>query len=178
MNPNAFPAATPRLSSKLDPLAKLKIVPVDDGPQTVVAQFNPKEVQIDKSVGWQDCPTKNGSIGLEYTGGKGARSISIELLFDRTEEKGASVREDLDALHALTMNVGSGAAVKRPPLVLVLWGDSMDHSIPNFPAVIESLSVKFQMFSSDGRVVRATATVKLKEAGTIKEGDEKKKKKH
>jgi len=162
-----------------DPLSKLKIIPVDEGPltRTVIAQFNPKEVQIDKSVGWTDQPTPTGSIGLQYTGGKGARSISLELLFDRSEVKGESVRGDLDALHALTMNVGAGIAKKRPPLVLVLWGDSMDHSIPNFPAVIESLSVKFQMFSTDGRVIRATATVKLKEAGTITDPDDKKRKK-
>lgn len=150
------------------PLAKLKILtlePNDAGDVRVVAQFNPKEVQIDRTVPWTPHPSKDDSLGLEYTGGT-ARTMSIELLFDAAEMS-RSIRKELDALYSLTQHLGTGKAQKRPPLLTVIWGDSVDESLPRFPAVIESLSVKYQMFSADGKVLRATATVKLKEAGSL-----------
>lgn len=158
--------AKPASLSVKHPLVRLKLVPAEPGPETVEAQFNPKEVQIDKTIGWQDHPAKDGSFGLEFTGGKGARTMSIELLFDGSEQC-RSVLPEIDKLNALTLNVGTAPALKRPPTVLVVWGAAVDEVLPRFPAVIESLSVKYQMFATDGRVLRATATVKLKEAGTI-----------
>jgi hypothetical protein len=39
--------------------------------------------------------------------------------------------------------------------------------VPTFKCVIESLSVKYTMFSDQGVPLRATCTVKLKEADTV-----------
>ena len=166
MNPKLFDKLPPRSSSQ-QAKSKLKILtlePKEDGDIRVEAHFNPKEVQIDRTVPWQAHPSKDDSLGLEYTGGS-ARSMSIELLFDGVEDC-RSVRAELDALQSLTENFGKGKAEKRPPLVTVVWGNSVE-ALPQFPAVVESLSVKCQMFSSDGKVLRATATVKLKEAGAL-----------
>jgi hypothetical protein len=150
----------------IEPTAKLKIIALDPKrEERVIAQFNPKEVQVDKAMQWQDHKSSDGTSGLEYTGG-GTRTISLELFFDGAEEA-RSVRPDLDALHSLTEHFGTAHGQKRPPVVMVIWGSSVDDSIPSFPAVIESLGVKYTMFSDDGKVVRATATVKLKEAGTM-----------
>jgi len=152
--------------SSKTPVARLKILTLDpkEADVRVVAQYNPKEVQIDQSMGWTDPPTKDRALGLEF-GGKGPRTMSIELLFDGAEEA-RSVRRELDALEGLTHNLGTGKDA-HPPRITVLWGESADDSLPRFPAVIESMSVKCQMFSADGKILRATATLKLKEAGTL-----------
>lgn len=160
-----FTKGLPRFEA-IQPTAKLKIIALDPSrTERVIAQFNPKEVQIEKAMTWKDHKAANGTSGLEYTGG-GIRTITLELFFDGVEDA-RSVRPDLDALQGLTEHFGTGDGEKRPPVVMVIWGDSMDDSIPSFPAVIESLSVKFQMFSAGGKVLRATANVKLKEAGTM-----------
>jgi hypothetical protein len=52
---------------------------------------------------------------------------------------------------------------RRPHLCVVKWGAT----VPKFTCVIESLSAKYTMFSDAGVPLRATCTVKLKEADTV-----------
>jgi hypothetical protein len=54
----------------------------------------------------------------------------------------------------------------RPHLCVVAWGDK---DLVNFRCVIESLAVKYTMFGTDGRMLRAVCNVKLKEARYRKE---------
>jgi len=150
-----------------DPRAKLKILALDPPRTThkVVAQFNPKEVQIDKAVPWQK-HNHRGTSKLEYTGSD-PRSMSLELLFDGFET-GQSVQPAIDDLNRLTEHIGTAVDEKRPPRVKVIWGPGTDSvSLPEFSGVVESVSVKYTMFSGDGVVLRATATVKLKEAPLV-----------
>jgi hypothetical protein len=53
--------------------------------------------------------------------------------------------------------------LRRPHMCVVTWGTT----VPTFKCVIESLSVKYTMFSDQGVPLRATCTVKLKEADTV-----------
>jgi hypothetical protein len=138
-----------------------------DGP-VVEAQYNPKELQIDKTVPWQKNPQANKSpekgIQLEFTGAEG-RTMSVELLFDGYETN-ESVAPKIDALNKMCSPVVAGSSnenERRPYMCLVKWGTT----IPTFKCVIESLSTKYTMFSDDGVPLRATCTVKLKEADTV-----------
>jgi phage protein U len=140
----------------------------DNTALTVHAQYNPKELQIDKSVPWQKNPQSNKApdkgIQLEFTGAEG-RSMSLELLFDGYEQK-ASVSGQVDMLNAMASPIKAGSSdenERRPHLCLVKWGDT----VPSFKCVIESLSTKYTMFSDNGVPLRATCTVKLKEADTV-----------
>ena len=67
----------------------------------VEAQFNPKELQVDKSVPWQKKSQANQAgqtgIQLEFTGAEG-RSLTLELLFDGFETK-KSVAKQVDDLN-------------------------------------------------------------------------------
>lgn len=153
-------------ASQKAPAAFLKILTLDprEADVCVTAQYNPKEIQIDQALKWNEHPAKQFELGLEF-GSKGPRTMSLELMFDGAEQA-RSVRPELDAIHGLTENLGKGK-LAHPPRVTVIWGDARGDSLPQFAAVIESLSVKYQMFSTDGKVLRATATVKLKEAGML-----------
>ena len=65
---------------------------------------------------------------------------------------------------ASVLEPGSADETKRRPhLCVVTWGTT----VPTFKCVIESLSVKYTMFSDQGVPLRATCTVKLKEADTV-----------
>jgi len=141
---------------------------VDDENLTVAAQYNPKELQIDKQVPWTKKSQANKSsdtgIQLEYTGADG-RSLTLELLFDGYETN-TSVAEKVNKLNEMA-SVWKPKSEKeeerRPHLCVVKWSET----VPKFTCVIESLSAKYTMFSPEGVPLRATCTLKLKEADTV-----------
>ena len=51
---------------------------------------------------------------------------------------------------------------KRPAQVMITWG-----GLPEFEGVIESIGAKYTMFLPSGTPVRATVTVKMKEANRL-----------
>ena len=68
-------------------MSKLLILGLDNGVQ-LTAQYNPKELGIDKSVPWQKSPTSSGDQPeLQFTSAEG-RSMSFELFFDEYESGG------------------------------------------------------------------------------------------
>ena len=67
---------------------KLTIVTVDGPSIMVTAQYNPKEIGIDKSVPWNKHKNPKGDIPmLEFTNAEN-RSMSLELFFDKFEAGG------------------------------------------------------------------------------------------
>jgi Contractile injection system tube protein len=166
-------------------LEKLTIKSIDKPTAefTVIAQYNPKELQIDQNVPWKkpDAATQEGSqkakaadedpIALEFVGAEG-RSITVELLFDSYEQKdSAPVVAAVGTLAALASVIKPGSSEekeRRPHQCMVTWGTTL----PKFKCVIESFSTKYTMFGTQGEPLRATCTVKLKEANAV----EKKKK--
>ena len=164
---------------------KLTIGSLDqpDEAHTVRAQYNPKELQVDQSVPWKkpDSANKTGSqknnakdedpIALEFTGAEG-RTMTVELLFDGYELDAGPARTlkvagqiaILEALARVRDPKSSEEKMRRPHQCIVSWGA---RGLPAFQCVIESLSTKYTMFSSDGEPLRATCTVKLKEAHAV-----------
>ncbi len=161
--------------------AKLTIGSLDDS-TTVSAQYNPKELQIDMNVPWKkpEAATKTGNqsgggsgsnpLEVEFTGAEG-RSMTIEMLFDGYEPDGGrtvDVRGEVDKLTKLATvrePTSNDEQKRRPHHCVISWGS---RGLPKFECVIESLSTKYSMFSSDGEPLRATCTVKLKEASVKK----------
>ncbi|HTE53309.1 MAG TPA: phage tail protein [Kofleriaceae bacterium] len=133
------------------------------------AYFNPKELSIDKKVPWnKHKSTKANNPVLEFTDAD-PKDLSIELLFDGYEGQVNVYDEYIAPLEEFTKII---EAKKRPPMVIFLWG-----KFPSFMGVIESLSTKYTMFLTNGTPVRATVTVKMKQADKLtvgtKEGEKK-----
>jgi len=163
------------------PTAKLTIGSLDESGVQVQAQYNPKELQVDQTVPWKkpDAANQTGTqkssssddpIALEFTGAEG-RTMSVELLFDQYEEFGggrvvnvASQVAILETLARVRDPKSSDEKMRRPHQCVVAWGG---RGLPSFKCVIESLSTKYTVFSSDGEPLRATCTVKLKEAHAV-----------
>jgi hypothetical protein len=134
----------------------------------VDAEYNPKELQVDLTVPWSKVSQANKSndkgIALEFTGAEG-RSMSLELLFDGYEKK-TSIADKVKTLSTLASVIDPNEkdeTKRRPHMCVVTWGTT----VPKFKCVIESLSTKYTMFSEKGDPLRATCTVKLKEADTV-----------
>lgn len=161
--------------------AKLTIGSLDESGLNVSAQYNPKELQVDQNVPWKkpEAATKTGSqtggggsspLEVEFTGAEG-RSMTIEMLFDGYEPDGGravDVRGEVDKLTKLATvrdPDSNDEQKRRPHHCVISWGS---RGLPKFECVIESLSTKYSMFSSEGEPLRATCTVKLKEASVKK----------
>lgn len=164
---------------------KLTIGSLDDTGLTVSAQYNPKELQVDRNVPWAKPPATNksnnkgkggggggadGGIRMEFTGAEG-RAMQVELLFDGYEVGGGTVLQSITDLETMatvrSSDPNAKSDLRRPHHCVVKWGD---RGLPSFKCVIQSLSVKYQAFSEDGLPLRATATVKLAEADTVQLG--------
>jgi hypothetical protein len=150
-----------RFSRNIEDKGRLLITAVDGFGGHVRAHFNPKEVQFDKKVNWNEKKAAgHNEPYFEYTSGT-PRSMTMELLFDRFEVKDETVEPELQTLQQMTMALDPKSkkeSERRPPLLKVTNGP-----IPNFQCVLESLMIKVTMFDRQGRPVRATATVTFKE---------------
>lgn len=141
--------------------AKLTIIGLDQG-GTIQAQYNPKEISVDKSVPWQKAPSSmSDQPALTFTSAEG-RTMSFELMFD-TSKQGT----DVHATHvagllalAMVMDANGPEDKRRPTRVKISWGTSL----PTFEGVIESIGTKYTMFLADGTPVRATCSVTVREA--------------
>jgi hypothetical protein len=167
--------------SSFDPAQKkLSIGTVDycNGPQFHVdAQYNPKELQVDMPVQWSkhnmanktEAAKERGELHLEFTGAD-SRSMQVEMLFDGYEQK-QSIADKVASLEKMASVMKPSSPKedeRRPPLCVVTWGD---RGLPSFRCVIESLSTKYTMFDTNGTPLRATCTVKLKEATKLSTKD-------
>lgn len=161
-------------------LASLTIFSPDDPSSNfqVEAQYNPKELEITRAVPWQkhqftnlgspktmkEAAAERGHLSLEFTG-TDSRSITVELLFDGFE-KNQSVSPQVDKLEKLATVRDPQSPfedMRRPYRCVVVWGETLR----NFRCVIESLAIKYTMFSRSGVPLRATCIVKLKECDIL-----------
>lgn len=155
------------------PLQKLTLVNLDRD-RDLVAQYNPKEFQVDKGASWEATTGRGDQPELTFKSSN-ARTLQLELFFD-TFETGEDVHEVyVGPLQELAMvmpeRAGEGEAGKRPPRVAVVWGNGSTpggaaghNRMPRFIGVVESVSTKYTMFLPSGIAVRATCSVKLLEA--------------
>lgn len=145
-----------------------------------IAQYNPKDLTIDKKVPWQKHSYTNkteakggrGHIAYEFTGAEG-RTVSVMLQFDTFGSSPAPTKNVVEQVAALEKL----AAVKdpsspdenkrRPPLCIVVWGSSL----PSFTCVITGLQTKYTVFNKDGFPLRAECTITLQEADTLSTKD-------
>ncbi|MEZ4401724.1 MAG: hypothetical protein R3B06_16980 [Kofleriaceae bacterium] len=143
-----------------DLLGKLTIMSLDGVGGPIIAQYNPKELAMDKSVPWQKSPTASGDTPeLQFTSAEG-RSLSFELFFNGYEDHKNVHTTYIEPLLVLTkvMDPSGPEDKRRPPRVQIRWAGFI------FEGVIESVSTKYTMFLPDGSPCRCTASVKCKEA--------------
>lgn len=129
--------------------------------ETIPCLFNPAQLALHQSNNWvADVMPGKGVPTLRYTGAVSGR-LDLELFFDTTDT-GNSVTQHtskLVGLMAVDANLpGSSPSSNnaRPRWVEFHWGDF--HS---FKAVISSLDLTFEYFSSTGTPLRARAKLLL-----------------
>jgi hypothetical protein len=159
---------------------KLTIGSIDDNDLQVTAQYNPKELQIDKPVPWAkhdvlgnrtaraakaDAIASRGHMHLEFAGSE-SRTMSVDLMFDgfETNESIMPQLEIIEQMASVQDATSSDEDLRRPHRCVVSWGD---RGMRPFRCVIEGVSTKFLVFDTNGVPLRAVCTVKLKEADIV-----------
>ncbi|HEY6137036.1 MAG TPA: peptidoglycan-binding protein [Thermoanaerobaculia bacterium] len=146
-------------------VTKAKLIEIDadekevsGGKQTIV-QFNPDTLkvsfanQIDKSSG-TDQSQKNAGQFV----GSGSTKLAVQLWFDVTQELGQGLPET-DDVRDLTTGVAYFITPKgqpaKPPGVRFAWGTFQ------FNGAMESMEETLELFSDEGRPLRASVSVSI-----------------
>jgi hypothetical protein len=161
---------------------KISLGSKDKPSLTINAQYNPATLEIAQNVPWkkpdaankggggqqQGTPKDSNFMALEFTGAE-SRTMSVELLFDEYEggnrKPEKSVVECVAVLEELATPVKPDSTKeeeRRPHHCIMTWGSGV-----KFQCVIENLTTKYTMFNDKGVPLRATCTVKLKEAARV-----------
>lgn len=134
-------------------LAKAQIIAAEAGVNLTVL-FNPKELQVDKSVSWTAKNSHSEDPKQEFKEPQSS-SLSLTLYFDTYEQKTDVYKTYVQQIENTAKMVGG---LGRPPMVIFQWGKF------NFTGVVESVSQKYTMFLEDGTQVRCEVAFKMKSA--------------
>ena len=152
--------------------SRLLIGSEDDTSLGIAAHYNPKEYDIAMQTNWADDGSPQGMVkdkdrdslrDIQYTGAP-ARTMMLELFLDSYEPDNEHVQVEtvIERLRQMASPRDEGSTLpqwRRPHICLVAWAGRRA-----FRGVIESMSVKYTMFTRDGVAVRAVCQLKLKEA--------------
>lgn len=141
--------------------AKLTIGSLDEPKLAVEAQYNPKELMIEKPVNWSE----KAEAQVEFIGIQ-CRTFTVELLFDCYEDREKFIDTQIDVLDQLSsprLYGSNRTEERRPHHCIALWGDA---GMPKMRCVIMNLQTKYVMWDEDGMPLRAICTVQLKEIRT------------
>jgi len=141
-----------------------------DNPALIVPfLFNPSEFTVERTNQFTEVNIPGlSSSTFQFMKG-GARTLTMDLLFDTYEEKtdvrvftdritgwdSGSMFSKLPGIAKGLMDIDSD--LHAPPVCLFIWGTFI------FPCIIERVTKRFTMFLPEGIPVRATLTVTLKE---------------
>jgi hypothetical protein len=125
----------------------------------ITFDFNPKELSTSLGSSFKGEPSKDKNAQAEYTG-TDRRTMDVEVFLDATDEMMGDVTKAVDKLLKTVRPTEKSASSKTPypPIVMFIWGTSKP-----FIGFVENVTVKLTLFRSDGRPVRASCTVKMKE---------------
>lgn len=138
-------------------------------PQTLEVQFNPKQLDYDRTAQFADMNIPGLDVPItQFVRGNG-ESLTLDLFFDTTDEgtanRARSVNELTDPFTQLVLMEPQRHA---PPVCTFLWGPNSPNR-KSYRCVVEAVKHRLTMFSTEGIPVRATLALKLKEYRPLEE---------
>jgi len=132
-------------------------------------KFNPSEYSIKKSNNTHPEPSPGKNAPAPQFQGGDPLTMTFQLFFDTYEgeemmmddvrDKYTNKLLDLTSIEKKTLRTDPNAKKGRPPLVTFIWGDYW-----SFKGVLKDVGLKFTLFTSQGKPVRATADITLLQA--------------
>jgi nucleoid-associated protein YgaU len=150
----------------------------------IEVQFNPTEMTLNKGATFTDVSIPGLDMPiLQFVRGQ-TETLNVDLFFDSTDDgtgnDATPVTEKTDRFYQL---IKIDRATHAPPVCRFVWGDrgfagsqmtaqwaSQNASRQDgFQCVVETVRQRFTMFAPNGRPLRATLTVSLKEYKTLED---------
>jgi hypothetical protein len=125
--------------------------------------FNPENFSLSMQNSWNSEARPGQDVQVAQFTGASAGTLSLTLFFDTTDT-GSDVTsytnqlQQLMAIDPSLQGTKSTSNNQRPPWVKFCWGN-----FQSWPAVITSLSLTFEYFSSSGTPLRARASLSLQQ---------------
>lgn len=136
-------------------LAKVLITSKQGPSVSLTAQFNPKELEISKTVSWTNAQGASSEDPTQEFKEPQSSTLSATLYFDTYETKENVYTKYISKLEKL---VTIEPSLGHPPLTLFTWGSL------TFQGVVESLGQKYTMFLEDGTRCRCEVAFKMRSA--------------
>jgi nucleoid-associated protein YgaU len=127
--------------------------------------FNPTSLSFSKSAEYRRQPTQGASGGPQPQFlGTAATALNMQILLDAVEKQPAgSVQSEVERLLKWTRAESPmGNHSPSPPELLFIWGALKIDGQHTFTGHLENLNVTYEMFSRDGRPIRAQVSLTLK----------------
>lgn len=142
-----------------------KAMLIVEGGEPINFQFNPADLSFSKSSSWAGGDAKGRNApGLRFQSGQ-SETLRLNMTLDDTVDTGwKSVKERVEQLKKLVRVEKSlpshdpQRASARPPWVIFRWGP-----IESVKSVVDSVSVRYTYFKSDGTPLRAKVDLSLKQ---------------
>lgn len=134
---------------------------------TIKFQFNPKELTLGKTAKWTRPTTRGSSRSSppQYQGPQPSKLtlemfLDASVFFDPGQRQDGTVVETVEKLFRCCVPTQASHGQKKdsPPWVMFSWG-----GLTGFVAYVESVQVKYTLFTPAGLPVRAVCTVTLQE---------------
>ena len=144
----------------------------------VEVDYAPAEMAFSKSMQFADVAVPGLELPLVQFIRGDAETLTLELFFDSTGEgTGGGAVAVTEKVAAFQKMVSIQGALHTPPLVIVSWGEDFpgpamggyETPAQEFKAVVLSVARRFTLFNPDGKPLRASVTVSLKQYATMEE---------
>jgi nucleoid-associated protein YgaU len=144
----------------------------------MIVDYAPGEMAFSKSMQFADVAIPGLELPLLQFVRGDAETLSLELFFDSTQQgTGAEAEAVTDKVEAFHKLVSISGKLHAPPLVKIYWGEDFPGTAmgettkagEEFKAVVLSVARRFTLFNPDGKPLRATVTIALKQYATLEE---------
>jgi nucleoid-associated protein YgaU len=147
------------------PKAKAFLAEKDNPFARVDFHFNPTTISFSKSARYGRNPNQSGQPDppVQYQGTE-ATSLKLQILLDAVEDQPAgSVQSEVEKLLSWTsLSDGLTGQGASPPELQFTWGALKINKAHTFVGHLEQVDVTYEMFSRDGRPLRAQVNLTLK----------------
>lgn len=127
---------------------------------TIDFQFNPKEFSVEKSAKWQSHNTSGSkNAGPAQYMGPNPAAMTLEMFLDASDKPDGDVSKDVDKLIEACTPTDASHGKNRPVPPAVRFGWDKVY----FEGYIDKVTAKYTLFHANGKPIRATCTVSLKE---------------
>lgn len=144
--------------------AKLRVVAGQAGTSELRFLFNPSEYTITKGTTWnRGNSTAAKSASKPQFGGANPQTVAMEIFFDDYEQHEEDIAKQVATLIEWTKPTKQSydQTNPQPPILAFEWGTNA--ALTGFNGYLKSVSIKYTMFDSSGKVLRATANITLEE---------------